>query len=1529
MEKGNNKYLGIYSYEQDDKCRFWGREREKQELTDTILYNNSTILAGSSGCGKTSLIQAGIIPMLSERRYQAINITPRRIWEKYCANKINCRHDFAIYFWEEINNLIEKNIETENVEVFLNKKSIKKTTLWEKMFLCDFVFESIYKRYYLIIIDQFEEIFQLNLNIKEVNKFLKLYEIMSNSYTPAYDYIQMINFKFETYSESDVLFPNKTRYDENCRDLYSKHRLLITIRKDFLFELQSYSMYYSVLSQNVYYLENLDDDQAAIVIRSGCEEFKEIDTKVITGCIIDKSDFDDNDGEVDYRVDTLTLSIVMYEIWEKFSQKEEGYESAIEITKDFKKKFDDILNSFYQDRIKSLMVGSDKGNDRKIDDLECLLKHVFKDNYSQSLKDLLEKKFIKNANGKVYTGKEIREYLERKKSWNDIDEDNKQKMVRILKKFSLSDSINRCCNPNVRGKLLIHLNQIIYDMQKKLLSDSGLYRQSVYIEDICKLFDNAIYGDIDFDNKDKWFNRLVKDGIINEYNGLVKLMFGVDRYIDFQKIVLDLISNKDVIVSVFRDNALFFRNEDIEMIGMFKEDFFDFICSDYVDMDKLLTYIAKSEDGAFKVSFKKRWHFGKCNYFDLFLSFSFPKKIRLIFKKIKIWDVVWLLIKSGKLNNRFLDLKSETDEDKAYFRNQLNQYVYFTNDYTNAREEIAEVIKKCKLFTEFNRGKSDNMLEFRHDRLCAMAKEYLDISKIRLNNARRYSADVYFTPQGRLKENNCFVECFLGPWNTYSTVMSSMYFMDGYKNKVVDFDTDSITQLKGINYDNASSAIVTIALNDRIRTGKGNETVEYYHDLPAYFTHFRVKIEDCKIYNISFETREKNDTNIKKVVVSTGFHKVRFYYDKFDRIVLKEFCVRRDGHEDFYVESLIQELREEHKNEDEIKEFLKQLPCDVRVTLPEVGYNAIYYKYNKISYKCPSETYFLNIKLSEKKDLRIFARNEKEMESFINDLNTETEYVKHLEYSDKPKEMLKYVVKHLVDENYGYESKYDSYGNEKSRLYYGGTVYGFNMIEIKNGENNNTVESISFFNQDPKDKKKDAIKATYHYPYKPTIAGNSGIHQIVLKYDRNTLTTTYYDTSVNSDEPWYDMGKDPIKGKKYTYKSDNNTQNDVKHNFIRKLTAEYLWKEEKPRNKAEKNTADNRVHKMVVRQIEDASSAVLSIEAFNASGKPVDGRRIVEDANIFDWNTQKNDEKLRYYHKIEFTYSRGFVKTHIFTKDNKEQYKYIIKQNGDVCEYKEPQPLTEVYINGLKFGMRYVKGGLFEMGHKYDVNDYPYREAEPVHTVQVDDFYIGETTVTVGLWNEVMSDNQRPRNKGVKLTSLLPVVDVTFDEVHEFINKLNALHLSKFKFRLPTEAEWEYAARGGEWKDVSEDTDTDWRYSGCNKTNKYSIDDVAVYEDNSQGSLAFVKSREPNKLGIYDMSGNVKEWCSDYFWLYPDSFGKVVDNPVGPSTGYAKVIRGGGFDSHEYTCRVYNRDCSFPDFPKEYIGFRLVLEIDN
>ena len=234
--------------------------------------------------------------------------------------------------------------------------------------------------------------------------------------------------------------------------------------------------------------------------------------------------------------------------------------------------------------------------------------------------------------------------------------------------------------------------------------------------------------------------------------------------------------------------------------------------------------------------------------------------------------------------------------------------------------------------------------------------------------------------------------------------------------------------------------------------------------------------------------------------------------------------------------------------------------------------------------------------------------------------------------------------------------------------------------------------------------------------------------------------------------------------------------------------------------------------------------------------------------------------------------------------------------------------------------MMFVGGGEFKMGHDYDMVDYPYREAMPINNVRVDSFYIGQTTVTVGLWNSLMPDEKKCNGE-----KCYPAVKVKWDDVCEFIEKLNKIKSvkdEKLRFRLPTEAEWEYAARGGIYSQ-------NYKYSGSNILENVAVTKTVGRRVSPEKKKDGTDVRLKNELGIYDMSGNVKEWCSDYFWLYPNTFGKTIDNPVGPSIGYARVVRGGGYQSHDYTCRVYNRDCSFPDYPKEDIGFRLVLEIDN
>lgn len=226
-------------------------------------------------------------------------------------------------------------------------------------------------------------------------------------------------------------------------------------------------------------------------------------------------------------------------------------------------------------------------------------------------------------------------------------------------------------------------------------------------------------------------------------------------------------------------------------------------------------------------------------------------------------------------------------------------------------------------------------------------------------------------------------------------------------------------------------------------------------------------------------------------------------------------------------------------------------------------------------------------------------------------------------------------------------------------------------------------------------------------------------------------------------------------------------------------------------------------------------------------------------------------------------------------------------------------------VGNVSFTMKPVTGGTFTMGATSELGSDAYFDEKPTHLVTLSDYHIGETEVTQELWQAVMGKNPSFFKVGV---SDLPVENVSWDDCQEFITKLNAM--TGQKFRLPTEAEWEYAARGG-------NKSKGYKYSGSNN-----IDDVAWYTDNSSNNTHAVKTKQPNELGIYDMSGNVWEWCNDWYGSY-NSNAQV--NPAGPTSGSFRVIRGGSWLSNARICRVSNRDSDTPDDRIIYLGLRLAM----
>ena len=218
-------------------------------------------------------------------------------------------------------------------------------------------------------------------------------------------------------------------------------------------------------------------------------------------------------------------------------------------------------------------------------------------------------------------------------------------------------------------------------------------------------------------------------------------------------------------------------------------------------------------------------------------------------------------------------------------------------------------------------------------------------------------------------------------------------------------------------------------------------------------------------------------------------------------------------------------------------------------------------------------------------------------------------------------------------------------------------------------------------------------------------------------------------------------------------------------------------------------------------------------------------------------------------------------------------------------------------VGGVSFNMVYVAGGTFQMGSNARSDE------QPVHSVTLSDYYIGQTEVTQELWQAVMGSNPSySRFKGAKN----PVNDVSWNDCQEFISKLN--RLTGGRFRLPTEAEWEYAARGG-------NKSRGYKYSGRDY-----LGSVAWYKDNSGNEVHPVGSKSANELGLYDMSGNVWEWCSDWKGSYPSS---PQTNPTGASSGSDRVLRGGSYCDGESLCRSAYRSNYFPTYWCSFHGLRL------
>ena len=264
---------------------------------------------------------------------------------------------------------------------------------------------------------------------------------------------------------------------------------------------------------------------------------------------------------------------------------------------------------------------------------------------------------------------------------------------------------------------------------------------------------------------------------------------------------------------------------------------------------------------------------------------------------------------------------------------------------------------------------------------------------------------------------------------------------------------------------------------------------------------------------------------------------------------------------------------------------------------------------------------------------------------------------------------------------------------------------------------------------------------------------------------------------------------------------------------------------------------------------------------------------------------------------------------------------FTVSPNNTNCTISMKEkfgPLTFT-VNGVSFKMLPVEGGTFTMGATSEQGSDAFDEEKPTHSVTLSSYYMGETEVTLALWQAVMgkSVTQIANENGWNTYGVgdnYPMYGVSWGDCQTFINKLNQLlagQLGGKRFALPTEAQWEYAARGGK-------KSRGYKYSGSN-----TLDNVAWYINTTDDNgTKPVGTKTPNELGLYDMSGNVWEWCSDWYGSYSSS---AQTDPTGPTSGSDRVFRGGNWFCRARYCRVSHRNYISPDYANFNLGLRLAL----
>lgn len=260
---------------------------------------------------------------------------------------------------------------------------------------------------------------------------------------------------------------------------------------------------------------------------------------------------------------------------------------------------------------------------------------------------------------------------------------------------------------------------------------------------------------------------------------------------------------------------------------------------------------------------------------------------------------------------------------------------------------------------------------------------------------------------------------------------------------------------------------------------------------------------------------------------------------------------------------------------------------------------------------------------------------------------------------------------------------------------------------------------------------------------------------------------------------------------------------------------------------------------------------------------------------------------------------------------------YIVLWLGSIAPlYAKPKPtipdslqVLHFDVNGVPFDMQRVEGGVFVMGGTREQHRERISTDLPTHTVALDAYYIASTEVTQALWKAVMPEWEFFEE--LYLPNF-PISYISWNDCQEFVRRLDSI--TGMPFRLPTEAEWEFAARGG-------NRSKGFRFAGDNI-----VENVSWGLSNAGFRTHEVGKKQPNEVGLYDMTGNVSEWCSD--WYAPYHFG-TIPNPQGPTTGKEKIIRGSSYSNCQDNSYLSHRYMAVPTEATSYCGMRLALTLPN